>query len=167
MLPLGSHRGGCKARPVSQISLGPANSSCSAHAPNSILLKVSLKRISRVQIFGSATKGLRANFSMTCLQTSLFRVRHGERDVGWGCCSKAWAFTARGLPNWERGLSQVMAVSQASFHSLPATRVEPARVLRHLASFSEWVLAYTSSVGKALFRLWPLRPNSRMDISQR
>ena len=45
--------------------------------------------------------------------------------------------------------------------------LEPAVVLRHLASFSDWTLASVSSVGKALLKLWPLGPNSRMDISQR
>lgn len=106
---------------------------------------------------------------MTYLQASLFRVHHerpsGEQDAGVG------------MPQQSLGVRQLRTArlgkgsfpgqgSEPSILPLPyrPPRVEPATVLRHLAPFSEWVLAPRSSVGKTLLILWPLRPNSRIDI---
>lgn len=110
---------------------------------------------SRVQIFGLTIKSLRANVSMTYLQASLFRVHHerpsGEQDAGVGMLQQSLGIrqlrTARPREGSFPGHG-----SEPSILPLPyrPPRVEPATVLRHLASFSEWVLAPRSSVGKAL-----------------
>lgn len=86
MLPLSSHWGSNKARPVSQIPRGLAASSCPAHAPRSVFLSISLKGISKVQAFGSASKNPRADFSMTCLQACCLEciVRGQWRAGCWG-----------------------------------------------------------------------------------
>lgn len=86
MSPLSSHWGGNKARPVSQVPRGLAASSCPAHAPRSVFLSISLKGISRVQVFGSASKSPRADFSMTCLQASCLEcIARGQWKAGcWG-----------------------------------------------------------------------------------
>lgn len=124
---------------MSQFPLGLAASPCPAQAPRSVFLSISLKEIFKVQVFGSASKNLRANFSMTCLQASCLECI--VRDQwGAGC----WGGDAGATPGpsqaeecqARRGVfPRSWLCAQHLPTPFPPPRVEPVLVLSHLDSF--------------------------------
>lgn len=84
-----------------------------------------------------------------------------DRMLGWGCCSKVWAFASQRMPNWSvPGHGSEPGIFPPCFQP---RRVEPATAERQVASralpHALWGVKACSDCG--------LSPNSRINISQR